>query len=296
MHVAGRRDTMGAMPTTRTTLPPLARASERGTLDDLRALVDDGAAVLTGAGISTASGIPDYRGVTGRLRPATPMTHRDFVSSAGNRQRYWARSLVGWRTFGATEPNTAHRALTHLQGRHRVGAVITQNVDGLHQRAGTDDVVELHGSLWRIRCLDCDELHDRGWLQAELADRNPDWAWVDARLRADGDANLRDVAGFEVVDCPTCDGILMPDVVFFGAGVQRTIVDRCYRLVERAPALVVLGSSLHVWSGLRFVRHAARSGRPVAIVNHGPTRADDLAEVRLDADLSDVLSHLAWSD
>lgn len=283
---------MGGMPIPRTTVPPLAPAAERGTLDDLRALVNEGAAVLTGAGMSTASGIPDYRGATGRMRPSTPMTHRDFVSSTAHRQRYWARSLVGWRTFGATAPNAAHQALATLQSRRRVGAVITQNVDGLHQRAGTDPVVELHGSLWRIRCLDCDQLHDRVWLQQELAARNPGWTDVQARVNADGDANLDDATGFRVVACPTCDGVLMPDVVFFGAGVRRHVVDRCYRLVEQAPALVVLGSSLHVWSGLRFVRHAARHGRPIAIVNHGSTRADDLADVRLDADLSTVLTEL----
>ena len=281
------------MPTRRTALPPLTRAHDRGSVADLRALVDGGAAVLTGAGISTASGIPDYRGATGRMRPATPMTHRDFVGSNSNRQRYWARSLVGWQTFGHTAPNSGHTALARLQDSERIGTVITQNVDGLHQQAGSRDVVELHGSLWRIRCLDCADLHPRAWLQHELAARNPDWKGRRADVRADGDADILDPSGFEVVACPACDGVLMPDVVFFGAGVRREIVDACYRTVEQAPALVVLGSSLHVWSGLRFVRHAARTGRPVAIVNHGPTRADELATVRLDADLSHVLPTLA---
>ncbi|HKJ55259.1 MAG TPA: NAD-dependent protein deacetylase [Nitriliruptoraceae bacterium] len=274
-------------------LPPLARAPDRGSLPDLHALVDDGAAVLTGAGISTASGIPDYRGATGRLRPSTPMTHRDFVGSATNRQRYWARALVGWQSFGRTEPNPGHTAVASLQATGRVGTVITQNVDGLHQQGGARDVVELHGSLWRIRCLDCTGMHPRTWLQRELAARNPDWRDRRGDTLADGDAAIADTAGFEVVGCPDCDGVLMPDVVFFGAGVRRDIVEACYRAVEQAPALIVLGSSLHVWSGLRFVRRAAEVGRPIAIVNHGPTRADDLATVRLDADLCQVLPRLA---
>ncbi len=281
------------MPIRRTALPPLTRARDRGSLTDLHDLVAGGAAVLTGAGISTGSGIPDYRGATGRMRPATPMTHGDFVASNSNRQRYWARSLVGWQTFGHTRPNPGHTAVARLQGHGRVGTVITQNVDGLHQQAGSQDVVELHGSLWRIRCLDCATVHPRQWLQRELATRNPDWVGRHAPVQADGDADIADAAGFEVVACPGCGGVLMPDVVFFGAGVRREIVDACYRTVEQAPALVVLGSSLHVWSGLRFVRHAARLHRPIAIINHGPTRADELATVRLDADLGAILPTLA---
>lgn len=283
----------GPMPVLRSIPPPLVRADERGTIDDLAALCHDGAAVLTGAGISTASGIPDYRGVTGRRRPANPMSHRDFVSDPDRRRRYWARSMVGWASFGKTEPNAAHRAVADLQHAGHLGTVITQNVDGLHQAAGAVDVVELHGTLSIVTCLHCDLEVDRTWLQSELAAANPHWVGRTATSTADGDAQVDDVGDFRVVACPGCAGVLMPRVVFFGAGVPRDTVARCYRIVEEAPALVVLGTSLQVWSGLRFVRHAARDGRPVAIVNHGTTRADDLATVRLDQDLCSVMPAVA---
>lgn len=283
----------GSMPVLRTTPPPLVHADERGTIDDLAALCHGGSAVLTGAGISTASGIPDYRGVTGRQHRANPMSHRDFVTDPDRRRRYWARSMVGWATFGTTEPNPAHRAVADLQHAGHLGTVITQNVDGLHQAAGATDVVELHGTLSVVACLDCDLEVDRAWLQSELAAANPHWVGRTATTTADGDAQVDEAGDFRVVACPRCDGVLMPQVVFFGAGVPGDTVSRCYRIVEQAPALVVLGTSLHVWSGLRFVRHAARHGRPVAIVNHGTTRADDLATVRLDEDLCEVLPTVA---
>lgn len=269
---------------------PTVSVATRGTIDDLVDLVAAGrVCVLSGAGISTASGIPDYRGVTGRARPASPMRHVDFVSSAANRRRYWARSLVGWRTFGQVRPNPAHRAVADLQRGQWVDRVITQNVDGLHQAAGSTGVVELHGTLDTVTCLQCGRRSSRADLQAELGRRNPSFADRIGAISADGDAHLADDASFEVVDCP-CGGPLMPDVVFFGAGVPRPVVQRCYRLVESCGSLLVLGSSLFVWSGLRFVRHAARNDRPVAIVNHGPTRADGLATVRLDDDLSAVMT------
>lgn len=269
---------------------PRAPVATRGTVEDLVDLVAaGGVCVLSGAGMSTASGIPDYRGATGRARPATPMRHADFVASADNRRRYWARSLVGWKTFGEVEPNDGHHAVARLQRSGRVDRVITQNVDGLHQRAGSRDVVELHGTLSTASCLDCGQVVLRDDLQAELARRNPDLVGRAGVVSADGDAHLDPTDDVVVVDC-RCGGPLMPDVVFFGAGVPRDVVDTCYRLVEDCSSLVVLGSSLFVWSGLRFVKRAVEHGRPVAIVNQGPTRADDLATLRLDDDLTTVLA------
>ncbi len=269
---------------------PRAAVTTRGSVDDLVDLLGDGGVcVLSGAGISTASGIPDYRGETGRSRPATPMQHVDFVTSARNRRRYWARSLVGWKTFGDVEPNAGHRAVADLQRAGIVDRVITQNVDGLHQRAGAADVVELHGTLATASCLDCGQVTDRNHLQEELRRRNPHVAARTGAVSADGDAHLAEVDDLEVVDC-RCGGPYMPDVVFFGAGVPRPLVETCYRAAEDCRTLLVLGSSLFVWSGLRFVRRAVQHDHAVAIVNHGPTRADDLATIRLDADLSEVLA------
>lgn len=269
---------------------PRAPVATRGCVQDLVDLVGaGGVCVLTGAGMSTASGIPDYRGVTGRARPATPMRHGDFVTSADNRRRYWARSLVGWKTFGEVEPNAGHHALADLQRAGLVDRVITQNVDGLHQRAGSRDVVELHGTLATVSCLDCGATVARADLQRRLRSSNPAVADRVGVVSADGDAHLDADEDFQVVDC-TCGGPFMPDVVFFGAGVRRDLVDTCYRSVEDCASLVVLGSSLFVWSGLRFVRRAAQHDHPVAIVNHGPTRADEVAAIRLDEDLTDVLA------
>lgn len=269
---------------------PRAPVATRGSVGDLVDLVaTGGVCVLTGAGMSTASGIPDYRGVTGRARPATPMRHADFVTSAANRRRYWARSLVGWKTFGEVGPNTGHDALADLQRAGLVDRVITQNVDGLHQRAGSSDVIELHGTLATVSCLGCGTTVDRADLQHKLRARNPEVAERVGVVSADGDAHLDADADFVVVDCH-CGGPFMPDVVFFGAGVRRHLVDTCYRSVQECASLLVLGSSLFVWSGLRFVRRAAEHDHPVAIVNHGPTRADDVADIRLDADLTDVLT------
>lgn len=269
---------------------PRAAVTTRGGVGDLVDLVAaGGVCVLTGAGMSTASGIPDYRGITGRARPANPMRHADFVASAANRRRYWARSLVGWKTFGEVEPNDGHHVVADLQRAGLVDRVITQNVDGLHQRAGSHDVVELHGTLATVSCLDCGATVDRADLQHRLRARNPQVAERVGVISADGDAHLVADADLVVVDCH-CGGPYMPDVVFFGAGVRRSLVDACYRSVQDCRSLLVLGSSLFVWSGLRFVRRAAEHDRPVAIVNHGPTRADDLSAIRLDDDLTDVLA------
>ena len=263
--------------------------------DELAALVHDGdVVVLTGAGISTGSGIPDYRGPTGRARPASPMTYQTFTGSAAARQRYWARSHLGWQFITGAKPNEGHRALAALQQQGLLAGIVTQNVDGLHQAAGATGVVELHGALDRVICLRCKELTSRLSLHERLVEANPAWRRDAAvAIKPDGDADLDDVSGFEVVDCEVCGGLLKPDVVFFGESVPRERVDRTYAMVAAAGSLLVLGSSLKVMSGYRFVLHARRLGIPVAVVNQGETRADAQVDVRVDAELTGVLLQLA---
>ncbi|MEU3401603.1 NAD-dependent protein deacetylase [Streptomyces filamentosus] len=254
-----------------------------------------GVLVLSGAGISTESGIPDYRGEGGSLTRHTPMTYQDFTGGEPARRRYWARSHLGWRTFGRARPNEGHRAVAAF-GRHGLLAgVITQNVDGLHQAAGSDGVVELHGSLDRVVCLDCGDVSARRELARRLEEANPGFDPVPAALNPDGDADLTDeqVAGFHVVPCVVCGGVLKPDVVFFGESVPAERVERCRELVRGARSVLVLGSSLTVMSGLRFVRQAAQAGTPVVIVNRDPTRGDKLAAARVALPLGKTLVSVA---
>ncbi|MER6479954.1 NAD-dependent protein deacetylase [Streptomyces filamentosus] len=254
-----------------------------------------GVLVLSGAGISTESGIPDYRGEGGSLTRHTPMTYQDFTGGEPARRRYWARSHLGWRTFGRARPNEGHRAVAAF-GRHGLLAgVITQNVDGLHQAAGSDGVVELHGSLDRVVCLDCGDVSARRELARRLEEANPGFDPVPAALNPDGDADLTDeqVAGFHVVPCVVCGGVLKPDVVFFGETVPAERVERCRELVRGARSVLVLGSSLTVMSGLRFVRQAAQAGTPVVIVNRDPTRGDKLAAARIALPLGKTLTAVA---
>jgi NAD-dependent SIR2 family protein deacetylase len=246
--------------------------------------------VLSGAGLSTESGIPDYRGATGRARRGQPMTYQAFTGSASARQRYWARSHLGWRHIAAAEPNAGHRAVAELEQRELLGGVITQNVDGLHQAAGARDVTELHGSLHRVVCLSCWQRTSRLALDERLRAANPSWHERAAEITPDGDVALEETTGFTVVDCEECGGILKPDVVFFGENVPKQRVEACYAMVSAARGLVVLGSSLTVMSGFRYVRHAASLGTPVVIVNQGATRGDDLASATLDAPLGATLS------
>jgi NAD-dependent SIR2 family protein deacetylase len=261
---------------------------------DLLALVEKGrVAVLTGAGISTGSGIPDYRGPTGAARPASPMTYQEFTGNPLARQRYWARSHLGWRFITSTHPNAGHLALAELQAQGLIDGVITQNVDGLHQAARTTSVIELHGALTDVICLDCQALTTREQLDERLTAANPTWHRETAPIKPDGDADLDDVTDFEIVDCLACGGMLKPDVVFFGETVPRPRVDRAFSLVAGANSLLVLGSSLTVMSGYRFVLHARKLGIPVAIVNQGITRGDLLADVKVDAELSATLEQLA---
>ena len=260
-------------------------------------MADGGVVVLSGAGLSTESGIPDYRGPTGRARRAEPMTYQTFVGSVAARQRYWARSHVGWRHVARATPNAGHRAVAELERRGLISGIITQNVDGLHTAAGARQVIELHGRLDRVLCLSCGQRSDRDDLDERLRAANAGWATEAAEravINPDGDAVLDDslTAGFQVVSCRDCDGVLKPDVIFFGENVPRPRVDDCYGLVGQAGALVVLGSSLTVMSGFRFVREAAKLDIPVVIVNQGSTRGDELATATLDAPLGETLSRL----
>ena len=249
-----------------------------------------GVVVLSGAGLSTESGIPDYRGETGRARPASPMTYQEFTGSASARQRYWARSHLGWRFVARAEANAGHRAVADLESLGLLQGVITQNVDGLHARAGSTGAVELHGALDRVACLGCGDRTTRESLEDRLVAANPGFTREAVAVKPDGDVDVEDTSGFRVVDCRLCGGLLKPDVVFFGEPVPRERVDRCFSLVDAASSLLVLGSSLTVMSGYRFVLRAARAGIPVAIVNQGPTRGDVHADLRLDEPLGPCLT------
>lgn len=246
--------------------------------------------VLTGAGVSTDSGIPDYRGPGSPVR--TPMTYQDFVATPEARQRYWARAHVGWSRMRTAEPNTTHHLLAAMERQGRLSGLITQNVDGLHSRAGHQDVIDLHGRIDRVICLDCRKVTPRGALHARLAALNPGYEGQVGEVAPDGDVVLDDTADFRVATCEPCGGTLKPDVVFFGENVPKDRVEKSYSLVEDASALVVIGSSLQVMSGLRFVRAAHRRGTPVVIINHGPTRGDDLATAKVDAGCAEALSSL----
>ena len=252
---------------------------------------------LTGAGCSTESGIPDYRGPgpDGRPRPPrTPVMYREFVASEAARRRYWARAVLGWPAVARARPNPAHRALAALEERGALAGVITQNVDGLHGAAGSRRVVELHGALARVRCLDCGALAGRAAVQDRLLAANPGWPARAAALAPDGDAELDGelVARFAVTGCDGCGGRLKPDVVFFGENVPRPLVDAAWALFDEAQVLLVVGSSLQVYSGYRFVRRAAERGLPVVIVNRGPTRGDGEAALVIDGRAGAVLPEL----
>jgi NAD-dependent SIR2 family protein deacetylase len=279
--------------------PPIdGTVTQKDAAHPLEALVDLVAAgdvvILGGAGLSTESGIPDYRGPTGRARSATPITYQDFAAAASARQRYWARSHLGWRHIAGALPNPGHVAVAELEHRGLLDGIITQNVDGLHQAAGAKRVVELHGSLNQVVCLGCGVLTSREALDQRLRAANAGWDAQVGQLNPDGDAVVAasDIERFQVVDCESCSGLLKPDVVFFGENVPRPRVDQCYAMIENASALLVLGSSLTVMSGYRFVRHAVKIGLPVAIINQGPTRGDGQAVVTLDAALGGTLTAL----
>ena len=266
-------------------------------LQDLRAFLEQGRPlVLTGAGISTDSGIPDYRGPGSKER--NPMRYQTFVKSEPDRRRYWARSMVGWPLTDRAQPNEAHRALARLERTGRIAGVLTQNVDGLHQAAGSRHVLELHGNLACTVCLSCGLRGRRADLQERMKQANPGFDAKTDDVAPDGDVEIDDryAEGFQVPPCPACGGTLKPDVVFFGENVPAARVDRAWDMLDKADTLLVLGSSLTVFSGYRFVRKAKQLGMPVAICNDGPTRGDDDADVRLHARLTPLLSRLLERD
>ncbi|GMA23166.1 NAD-dependent protein deacetylase [Luteimicrobium album] len=254
-------------------------------------------AVLTGAGISTDSGIPDYRGPDSP--PRNPMTYQQFVGDEGFRRHYWARNHVGWQHVRRTAPNAGHRALVRLEEAGVVTGIITQNVDLLHEDAGSRNVIDLHGRYDRVICLQCGRVISREHLAERLDALNPGFVEsvagdvADIEIAPDADAVIEQTSHFRPAPCEFCGGVLKPEIVYFGENVPRERVDRAFALVDDADALLVAGSSLTVMSGLRFVRRASKDGRPVVIINRGPTRGDDLATVKVDAGTSETLTALA---
>jgi len=268
--------------------------------DDVVALADFVSAakrllVLTGAGVSTASGIPDYRDTNGAWKRDPPILYRDFVDRPSARRRYWARSLIGWPAFARAVPNRGHRALAALEAAGRVHHLITQNIDGLHRRAGTRSLTELHGSLDTVRCLECGAREPRAAVQDRIRAANPGWEKHQAALAPDGDADLEiaDFGEFRIPECRGCGGVLKPDVVFFGEAVPRARVAGAMARLAESDALLTAGTSLTVYSGYRFAREARRLGLPIAILNRGRTRADQEADLRINASCEIAISALA---
>jgi len=251
--------------------------------------------VLTGAGISAASGIPTYRDASGRWLRSQPIQHQEFVSEERQRKRYWARSISGWPAVRDARPNGAHVALSSLERQGRIELLITQNVDRLHQRAGSRQVTDLHGRLDRVECLGCACRYSREAVQRQLLRDNPHIRPGARTTLPDGDADVAPhvVDGLQIPDCRHCGGILKPDVVFFGGNVPAETVEHCMAALERADALLVAGSSLQVWSGFRFCKRAAALGKPLMIINPGRTRADSLAAVTVHAACEALLQEAA---
>jgi NAD-dependent SIR2 family protein deacetylase len=250
--------------------------------------------ILTGAGCSTESGIPDYRDADGGWKRAAPIMYQAFMGEPAARQRYWARSLVGWQRLRAAQPNAAHHALAQLQRQDRVTQLVTQNVDRLHQAAGSPEVIDLHGRIDQVRCMSCQRRQSRDDLQADLFRLNPAWADIDAPQAPDGDADVErhDFARFQVPPCQQCGGVLKPDVVFFGEHVPPERVQRSTAQLLQADAMLVIGSSLMVYSGYRFAQAAAQAGKPIAAVNLGRTRADALLALKVTQSCSAALAFL----
>ncbi len=250
--------------------------------------------VLTGAGCSTNSGIPDYRDADGQWKRPQPVTFQAFTGSEDTRKRYWARSLIGWQAFGKAKPNRSHHALARLEAMGKCELLLTQNVDRLHQAAGSQRVIDLHGRLDTVRCMGCGETIARRDLQGELVRLNPDWSGLSATEAPDGDADLEgaDFRSFVVPPCRACGGVLKPDVVFFGENVAKSWVEAAYQALEQSDAMLVVGSSLMVYSGFRFVQSAAKAGKPVAAINLGRTRADELLALKVEQPCADALAFL----
>jgi NAD-dependent SIR2 family protein deacetylase len=250
--------------------------------------------ILTGAGVSTQSGIPDYRDADGNWKRTPPVTYQAFMGQEKTRRRYWARSLVGWRRFGSARPNAAHLALAKLEALGRSELLLTQNVDRLHQSAGSAQVIDLHGRLDLVRCMGCERRLPRADFQEELEAANPAWRDVDAADAPDGDADLEqaDFSRFEVPACRHCGGIQKPDVVFFGENVPKETVEAAMSHLDRADAMLIVGSSLMIYSGFRFAQRAAANNKPMAAVNMGKTRADDLLAMKIERPCEEALSFL----
>jgi NAD-dependent SIR2 family protein deacetylase len=250
--------------------------------------------ILTGAGCSTASGIPDYRNEEGDWKRPQPVQFQSFMRELVTRKRYWARNLVGWQRFGPAKPNAAHHALARLEQQGSLELLVTQNVDRLHQAAGSRNVLDLHGRMDLVRCMDCWRLQPRSELQDELITLNPGWAHLDARTAPDSDADLDglDFSTFEVPSCSYCAGILKPDVVFFGESVPKERVETAMHHLQQADAMLIVGSSLMVYSGYRFAQAEALAGKPIAAVNLGRTRADDLLSLKVQQPCAEALAFL----
>jgi NAD-dependent SIR2 family protein deacetylase len=267
-------------------------------MTDFKALHDfiqrhDRLFVLTGAGCSTNSGIPDYRDADGNWKRPQPVTYQAFMGDEATRQRYWARSLIGWRRFGSARPNDAHRALARLEAIGKCEVLLTQNVDRLHQAAGNTRVLDLHGRLDLVRCMGCERRIPREAMQQEMSRLNAEWLDLDATDAPDGDADLdTDFSWFTVPACVHCGGILKPDVVFFGESVPRDLVDTALSHLGKSDGMLLVGSSLMVYSGFRFVQAAAQSGLPIAAVNLGRTRADDVLAIKVTDRCEAALSFL----
>jgi NAD-dependent SIR2 family protein deacetylase len=250
--------------------------------------------ILTGAGVSTNSGIPDYRDAEGNWKRTPPVTYQAFMGNEATRKRYWARSLIGWRRFGNAQPNAAHRALARLESLGRSEILLTQNVDRLHQSAGSAQVIDLHGRLDLVRCMGCDRRHPRAELQEQMERLNPVWSAFEAAEAPDGDADLEqtDFSSFDVPACRQCGGILKPDVVFFGENVPKERVETAMNHLDQADALLIVGSSLMIYSGFRFAQKAAAANKPMAAVNMGKTRADDLLTMKIEMPCEEALAFL----
>ncbi|MFA7279408.1 MAG: NAD-dependent protein deacetylase [Sterolibacterium sp.] len=248
--------------------------------------------VLTGAGCSTDSGIPDYRDEAGQWRRRQPVTHQEFLAAPAVRQRYWARSMVAWPNFQRAAPNAVHRILADLEKAGYVSCLVTQNVDGLHQEAGQDRLIEIHGNIGQVVCMACGEQSTRAALQQRLESHNPRFCGLTAPLAPDGDADfaVKDLSDFVIPGCRNCGGVLKPDVVFFGDNIPRPRVTAAMAALGEAAALLVVGSSLMVYSGFRFCQQAQALGKPIAAVNRGITRADHLFELKLEASCAEILS------
>jgi len=269
----------------------------RKHLDTLhQAMADGGFVVLTGAGISTPSGIPDYRDSEGVRRGRQPMMYQEFLAAPESRRRYWARAMLGWPRVRQAQPNAAHTALAELQRQGRISGLITQNVDTLHDQAGSPDVIELHGSLHRVLCLDCGQRSARDDIQQRMVEQNPYLAGVDAVQAPDGDTLLDPAfeARFQTPQCPYCAGERMkPDVVFFGENVAPPTAARAMAAAENAEGLLVVGSSLMAYSAFRLCRVIADRGKPLMAINLGKTRADDLLDLKIEASCEQLLPLLA---